>query len=251
MKFSLVFLFLSSMAFAKPTPVDIGGYDFPPYVISKNNGFQGLTLDLIQLLNQKQSKFEFRFVPTSPSRRYHDMKEGRYQIIAFECKSWGWNPDLVTSTKIFQEGGEVFIALNEPSRTQAYFKDLKSKKIRGMRGYHYGFLGLSTGPKALKEFNLELTNTQEGNIRAVLNKRTDIAIVSKEYLDIYLKENPQDQKFLLISKNFDQIYRLGLLVSNEQSTIKVADLNKLIDDIVKDGSWDDILKRKGITSKHP
>lgn len=233
-------------------PILVGGYEFPPYVMSKSkNEYQGLTLDLIELLNQKQTKYSFRFVPTSSSRRYHDMKTGRYQIIAFESKSWGWSPELVDSSKIFHKGGEVFVALNVPQRNQSYFKDLKNKRIRGIRGYHYGFLGLSTGAKAIKGFNIEFTNTHDGNIRAVMSKRADIAVVPKEYLDLYLHENPEDQKLLLISKDFDQIYELGILVSTEQKAIQAADINKMIEGILKDGSWNNVLRKKGISNKYP
>lgn len=171
--------------------------------------------------------------------------------MAFESKSWGWNPELVETSKIFHKGGEVFVALNTPQKTQSYFKDLKSKRIRGIRGYHYGFLGLSTGAKAIKGFNIEFTSTHDGNIRAVLSKRADIAVVPKEYLDLYFHENPEAQKLLLISKEFDQIYELGILVSTEQKSIQVADINKMLEDVLKDGSWNNVLRKKGISSKHP
>lgn len=247
MKIVLISLLLSCAAWAEPRSVLVGGYEFPPYVINKNgNVYEGLTLDLIKLLNEKQTKYSFRFVPTSASRRYHNLRDGRYQIIAFESKSWGWDPSAVNSTKSFQSGGEVFITLNDAKKTQSYFKDLKGKKIKAIHGFHYGFLGLSTGPKALKSFDIEFTNTHEGNILAVLNKRADIAVLPKEYLDIYLQKNAQNQKSFLVSKDFDQIYDLGILVGAEQKIIQVEELNKIIDSILKDGSWKELLKKKGL-----
>lgn len=242
--FLLVFLF-SLSATAAPTQVLVGGYEFPPYVMNKNGAYRGLTLDFIELLNQKQKKFLFKFTPTSPSRRYHDLKEGRYQVILFENKSWGWNPSLVESTKVFHQGAEVFITLKDGTKNQDYFKNLKNKSIRGIRGYHYGFLGLSTGAKAQKDFNLELTNTPEGNIRSVLAKRADLAIVQTEFLKIYIKDHPEAQERLLVSKEYDQVYQLGALVSRK-SPISAGELDKLVDTVLKDGSWTAVLKKEGL-----
>lgn len=250
MKLFLLSLFCSLPVFAQQ-PILVGGYEFPPYVTSKNGVYQGLALDFIELLNQKQKKFSFQFYPTSAPRRYHDMSVGRYQIILFESKTWGWNSGLVDSSKIFHHGGEVFITLKDGKKTQSYFKDLKNKRIRGIRGYHYGFLGFSTGAKARKEFNLELTSTHDGNILAVLNKRAEMAILPKEYLDMYLHENPDSEKRLLVSKDYDQIYQLSGLVYKGQSLISANDLNKVLDTVIKDGSWDALLKKKGISKITP
>ncbi|WII72070.1 transporter substrate-binding domain-containing protein [Bdellovibrio sp. 22V] len=251
MKFAIVFFFISLSALAKPIPVLVGGYEFPPYIMRKNGHVQGLTLDFIELLNQKQTKYAFTFVLTSPTRRYSDMKDGRFQIIPFESSTWGWSRELIESSKIFHEGGEVFITLKEKGKDQSYFKSLEGKTIKGIQGYHYEFVGLSTAPKALKNFNIELTSTHDGNILSVLNKRAELAIVSKEYLDLYLQENPDVKERLLVSKDFDQIYRLGVLVKQKGSPISVAEVNRIIDSVVKDGSWNSLLKKKGISQRLP
>lgn len=235
----------SSQAFAQAKKVLVGGYEWPPYVILQDNKTVGLTMEIIELLNKRQSKFVFEFVLTSATRRYQDIVEGRYQVILFESKSWGWNPAQIESTSVFLTGAEVFITAKEDGKTQSYFDDLKGKRIKGIHGYHYGFLGLSTAPKAAREYNLELTSTQDGNIQAVLNKRADIAIVPKEYLPLYFKSNPEAEKKLLISKKLDQSYQLSALVNPAKSPIPATELNKLIESIFKDGTWDKMTKEKG------
>lgn len=212
----------------------------------KKGAYEGLTLDLIALLNQKQNKYNFTFVPTSSSRRYHDLKAGRYQIIPFESKSWGWPAESIDSSKVFLRGTEVFIANREKAKSQSYFRSLKGKTIKGMQGYHYGFLGLSTSHQARKDFNVELTNTLDGNIRSIVTKRADVAIVAKEYLSLYLSKHPDDRNKLLISDKYDQLYDLGIIVSKRSSPISSDELNRLIDVITSDGSWAEVLKKKNI-----
>lgn len=245
-KTTLILLLTSLTTWAKPIPVQLGGYEFPPYVINRGGTYEGLTLDLITLLNQKQTKYVFSFVPTTTYRRYHDLKSSRYQIMAFESKTWGWAVGTVEASKIFRHGAEVFVAHKDKAKSQSYFDDLQNKTIKGMQGYHYGFLGLSTSNKALKDFNVEFTNTLDGNIRSVVMKRADIAMVTKEYLDIYLKNHPEERPKLVISTKYDQLYDLGILVSKEQKIISVAEVNRLIDMILNDGSWSTLLKDKGI-----
>jgi polar amino acid transport system substrate-binding protein len=238
----------TTQSFAQAKKVLVGGYEWPPYVILHDNKTSGLSLDLIELLNKRQDKYIFEFVLTSPTRRFQDITDGRYHVIFFESKSWGWNPAQIEATKVFTSGSEVFITSKEDSKTQAYFDELKGKRIKGIHGYHYGFLGLSTAPKAAREYNLELTSTQDGNIQAVLSKRADLAIVPKEYLPIYFKNNPGAEKKLLVSKKLDQAYQLGALVNPTKSPITATELNKLIEPLFKDGTWEKTLKEKGLSS---
>lgn len=245
-KTALILMLTTLTTWAKPIPVRLGGYEFPPYVINRGGTYEGLTLDLIALLNQKQTKYVFSFVPTTTYRRYHDMKSSRYQIMAFESKTWGWPAESVETSKIFRHGAEVFIAHKDNAKSQKYFENLHNKTIKGMQGYHYGFLGHSTSDKALKGFNVEFTNTIDGNIRSVVTKRADIAMVTKEYLEMYLKNHPEERSKLVVSTKYDQLYDLGILVSKGQHVITVAEINRLIDQIVNDGSWSALLKDKGI-----
>ncbi|MNK99669.1 Bacterial extracellular solute-binding protein, family 3 [compost metagenome] len=242
----LLLIVCAAQSFAQAKKVLVGGYEWPPYVILHDNKTSGLTLDLIDLLNKRQDKYIFEFVLTSPTRRFQDITDGRYHVILFESKSWGWNPTQIEATKVFLSGSEVFVTSKENGKTQAYFDELKGKRIKGIHGYHYGFLGLSTAPKAAREYNLELTSTQDGNIQAVLNKRADIAVVPKEYLPLYFKNNPGSEKKLLISKKIDQVYQLGALLNPVKSPISASELSKLIEPLFKDGTWDKMLKERGL-----
>lgn len=243
------FFSISSWGADKPIPVQVGGYEFPPFVMNTGSGFKGLSLDLIQLLNQKQNKYVFTFVPTSATRRYHDMKTGRYQIILFESKSWGWSLEIVDVSKVFHKSGEVYIANKRKAKDQTYFNELKGKSIKGIQGYHYGFLGLSTSNKALKDFNVEFTNTIDGNIRSVVLNRADIALVAREYLNFYFQKYPEDRSKILISDKYDQNYELSILLAKGQNVIRLEEINQLIDTVTNDGSLAALFKQKKIEPK--
>lgn len=244
----ILFLILlgATQSFAQAKKVLVGGYEWPPYVILQDKKTTGLTIDLIDLLNKRQDKYKFEFVLTSSTRRVQDIMDGRYHVILFESKSWGWNQNKIESTKQFASGAEVFITSKEEGKNQSYFDDLKNKRIKGIHGYHYGFLGLSTAAKAARDYNLELTSTQDGNIQSIVTKRADLAVVPKEYLAIYFKNNPDAEKKLLVSKKLDQVYQLGAMVNPTLSPISTTELSKLIDTVFKDGTWDKVLKEKGI-----
>jgi polar amino acid transport system substrate-binding protein len=175
-------------------------------------------------------------------------------VILHDNKTSGLSLDLIELLNKRQDKYIFEFVLTSPTRRfqditdGRYFDELKGKRIKGIHGYHYGFLGLSTAPKAAREYNLELTSTQDGNIQAVLSKRADLAIVPKEYLPIYFKNNPGAEKKLLVSKKLDQAYQLGALVNPTKSPITATELNKLIEPLFKDGTWEKTLKEKGLSS---
>ncbi len=247
----IIFLFSCIPTWATPIKVLVGAYTFPPYFVEgeNNEASSGLAVDLLQLLNQKQKTYHFEIVLTSAARRFQDLQDNRFQIMVFESKSWGWSPSIATATRTFHSGGEVFVALKQQGRNQTYFDNLKMKRLKGFRGYHYGFLGLSTAPKAARDYKLELTSTHAGNIQSVISKRADIAIVPKEYLPSYFRENPEAESKLLISKKLDQVYKLGAIVSAKNSPLTALELTKYIELILKDGSWEQELRKQGLWSE--
>ncbi|MBC7537743.1 MAG: transporter substrate-binding domain-containing protein [Bacteriovorax sp.] len=241
LRFSCLFILFTSYAFA--TVVKIGAYEFPPFVTWVSGKPNGVLVKLSKHLNETQKKYSFELIETSSNRRYDDMKNKYYDIIFFENIQWGWLKYPVQASKVFLVGGEVFITKILDNKNQTYFNDLKNKTIRGILGYHYGFANFLTDPLTLKKWNIELTNSHEGNIVAVLEGRSDLAIVTKEYLDIYLKKNSEAKKNLLVSNKMDQMYHHTVLI-REGSPISVSEINGLLDNIKKDQSLKNILDYK-------
>tara|TARA_B100000315_G_scaffold186829_1_gene176360 strand:+ start:12553 stop:13344 length:792 start_codon:yes stop_codon:yes gene_type:complete len=211
--------------------IKVGGYEFEPFVdLDKNMKASGLTIELIKLLNEQQSKHHFTFVPTTSRRRYQDFENGSFDMMMFENPNWEWLKRglPIESTHTFLEGGEVYITLKKQNRSQEYFSKLRGKTIAGMRGYHYGFADFNADPKYLtSNFNMLLLDDNGDSIKLVLRDRVDIAVVTKSYLSRFLLDSPQHRARLLVSDRLDQVYSHRIIV-RKSSAVTARYLGQLL-----------------------
>jgi len=247
-----VFIGLFSSLASSQTVIKVGGYEFPPFVNTKNKeGFYGATLDLIDVLNKIQNEFRFEFFLTSSKRRYLDFSEGRYDIIMFENVAWGWADQPVEASKVFMEGGEVYIAYKREGRDQSFFDGMENKRMVGILGYHYGFANFNADESFLSDhFDVLLSTDHLKNIRLILTNRpelAEIAVVTRSFLGEYLSEYPEHRKELLISEKFDQEYHHSVLV-RKQGGISVEQVNQLLYRLESEGVIQRLRKRYGIES---
>lgn len=217
--------------------VTVGGYEFGPFVDQEPGGkVSGLTLAVIEALNRYQDRYEFRFVLTSPSRRYKDFEDRKFDLILFESPDWGWKDKAIAveASDVFLDGGELYIAQAKPGRGQDYFADLSGKRMVGILGYHYGFAGFEADPAVLAaRHRMTLVNDNAASIEMILKDRGDVAVVTDAYLKRYLKSHPGTEARLLVSQRFDQRYAHRALV-RPGAAIGVADLNRLLAAMTKD-----------------
>ncbi|MFT4766172.1 MAG: polar amino acid transport system substrate-binding protein [Oleispira sp.] len=249
MRFNTVFilLFTSSCFAAEPIAVSVGMYNFAPFVESKGSlGEVGMTLDLVAALNKAQQKYQFNTQLIPSKRRYQFFNEGHYDVIFYESKSWGWQDIKVDVSDVYQQGGEVYIALKKQGRDQKYFSDFNNKNMIGILGFHYGFANFNADEEYLiKEFNMMLTPYNDRNIKLLLKERGDVAVVTKAYLQSFLLVNPSVRSRLLISDNLDQLYnhtvllRPGILPSLDE-------VNTMLNDLKKTGKMKKLLEKYGI-----
>jgi len=198
---------------AKSTIVKVGGYHFPPYVERVSAKFTGLTLDLLELMNAFQSKYRFVFVPTTSLTRYEDFDDRAFDMVFFERKEWGWADRPIDSSREFLKDHEVYVTRADAGKTPKYFDTLEGKTLRGYLGYHYPSAAFETDPGVLlQRYNLRVTESHEENLRAVLERRADVAIVTKSFTVRYLRNNPAVIPRLLISDRVEQDYRHTILV---------------------------------------
>lgn len=227
--------------------VNVGGYIFPPFVEKYDNGeYGGLALEMIALMNRSQEHYEFRFVPTSPKRRYKDFEEDRYDMILFESIRWGWEGRNVASSRVYLDGGEVYIARTEGGRDQRFFDDLEDKSLAVFLGYHYGFADFNADTDFLKRrFNATATLSHDDNIRLVLSGRVDIAVITQSFLKRYLKRHPDAAARLLISEKLDQPYRHTVLVRKGVRP-DVTEINRLLTAMEESGELSALWRKHGI-----
>ena len=232
---ALVPAFLQLLLLALPlqqvyaqTQVNVGAYNFPPYVIqAESEDPEGLLIDLLALLNQQQTEFTFVLVPTSVARRYQDMNSGRYDLIFFESADWGWQGVALNSMDMAIEDADIFVAKNQPGRNQDYFDSFSGKRLALHTGYHYAFTGFNADRDALRQhYQAEFSYSHESNLLRVLFGRSDITVVSQSFLDNFIAQNPQSADQFLVSQRKDQVYRFQML-SRPGSPISVDQLHQL------------------------
>lgn len=227
--------------------VKVGGYLFPPFV-EKNDGNQyaGITIDLIDEMNNFQNKFKFQFIHIASKKRYDSFDEGKFDLIMFEDKSWGWKDKDIVASKVFLKGGEVYITKADLSKDQGYFDSFKNKSIAIIFGYHYGFANFNSNEKYLKDnFMVQLSSTHSGNIIKVLKGRADISVVTLSYLKSFFKQNPDKKSQLLVSEKFDQRYNHTILL-RKNSKIEVRKMDSLLTKMEKTGVLSRIWEKYGI-----
>lgn len=194
--------------------VRVGGYHFPPYLDKPESPHpQGLVPDLLHALNALQRQYHFVLVPTSATRRYRDLQGGRFDLIFFESSLWGWDVTPHLELNLSIDDAEVYVAAAEPGRGQAYFDDLKGKRLALYSGYHYGFAGFEADPEYLAHtFDALMTYSHDSNLRMLLARRVDVAVVTWSYLQMFLDRNPQLVPELLVSERVDQQYHHQVLL---------------------------------------
>ncbi|MFW0755926.1 substrate-binding periplasmic protein [Pseudomonas sp. H11T01] len=199
---------------ADPVEVKVGAAHFPPYTVRPEKGDDtGLLPQLVAALNQLQSDYLFKLVPTSIPRRFTDFSEGRTDMAIFENPDWGWKDIAHTSVDMGLEDAEVFVAQRKPGRQQNYFTDLKGKRLALFSGYHYAFSNFNADPKFLAEnYNATLTYSHDSNLLMILRDRADIALVTRSYLSDYMLRNDKVADQLLVSERIDQVYHHYALI---------------------------------------
>lgn len=206
--------------------IKVGGYNFPPFV--EKDGQSGIVSNLIRNLNKNQDKYNFIFVSTSANRRYRDLKDQKMDLIFFEDESWSWDSSETSylKTGVILNGGEMFVALNKGSRDQKYFDSFVGKKIRGIFGYHYNFSNMKTDPELLRKKGISLGQSNEENLKDLLEERIDIIVMNSFVIEKKLKEDKSLKEKILISSKKDQTYQLRVIL-NKQSKITPEEIEKL------------------------
>jgi len=240
----------SALAQSRGATVRVGGYVFPPFVEQEPAGrWRGLTLDLIDALNEAQSAWTFEFVPTTASGRYSDHEAGAFDLLFFESKTWGWTDRPVSPSHTYLRGGEVYVALQRPGRDQRWFDSVAGHKLAVVRGYHYGFASMEADPDTLSErFDVEFADAPQGALDLVLDGRAEVAVVTRAWLLQLLQDEPGLEQLLLVSEQLDQVYNHTVLVG-EGTALSASDVDDLLDSLRSSGTLDGLLAPYGLSGR--
>lgn len=230
--------------------IRVGGYPYAPFVIKDaNDGYHGLTLDLIAQLNDIQRDVRFVFVPTSATHRYQALALGRFSLILFEDIHWDWHADEVLMTRPLLLGGEIYVALKAPGRDQSFFDHLEQRQLIGVSGYHYGIADFDATPGNMKRrFNITLVKDNVSALQGLFKGRGEVAIINLSYLNQFEQEQPELAARLLRSDKWDQQYALRALLSPD-SRVSVQQLELWLDALEKSGKLASLWTRYGVQNQ--
>lgn len=244
LKWKLLLLFLMiflTFGLKATEKVIVGGYLYPPFVISED---EGLTLDLIEYLNQKQTEYEFIFRFISPKRRYPYMQTEQIDMIMFEDYKWEWENKDVEFTAGLLIDSDKFVALKSKASDQSYFENLKNKKIGLIYGYHYKFLDLKTVDQSEK-YNTVYFYEQKDILKHIINKNIDLGVVMKFYLSNHIDDYPKIKGKILISEKVDGSYLLRTIIG-KHSPLKTEKYENILRNYHENKSFKNILHKYNI-----
>lgn len=246
----LVLLF-ARHAFAQPV-VNVGAYNFPPYIDKAESAHpNGVLVDLLALLNAQQKEFKFVLVPTSVTRRYQDMGAGRFDLIFFESPRWGWQGTAHESLDLQVQDAEVYVAKALPGRDQQYFDSLTDKRLALYSGYHYGFAGFNADRDVLRQhYQVEFSYSHDSNLLKVLYGRADITVIMSSYLERFMQQNPGSAEQFLVSLKKDQVYQHQVLL-RPGSPISAQRLRELLQQLRDSGQLQALMQRYHLDGNTP
>ena len=192
----------------------VGGYPYPPYVVGRGTEpFRGATVDVLEQLNDWQSRIEFQFVPVAAFSRELSFRQGRFEAMFFESPDWGWRDESVSISDPIATDRDLYVALDKDDRDQRFFDDIHKKHLIATRGYHYGFASYRTDEQWLQEqFTIDFAPSLAAGLEMLMRERGEVAVLHESYLRA--RENQGlDMSQLLVSEREDNAYQLSVLVS--------------------------------------
>ena len=245
---TLLLLFIFAGQVQAKTLIKVGGYEFPPYIEIVDGRASGLTVELIAELNKIQSDYHFELVLTTPIRRFKDYQQGLFDAVFFEDPNWGWlqGNHIISNSPVIATDSEVFIALKQFAKSQAWFENLEDKTLMGILGYHYPLANYESSPSVLEnEYKMTLLSSHKRSIELVLKKRSDCAIVTRSYLNQYFSKYPKSKRLLLVSERIAQTYNHQLLL-RPNHTLDISTLYKWVKQALTQGNIAARLKQLGL-----
>lgn len=228
--------------------VRVGVYEFPPYVQLEQDKISGFTVELVTLLNQVQQEYQFELVLTTALRRHQDFQQGLFDALFFEDTNWGWQQRQIALQQsiAFAQDDEIFIALQDHAKSQAWFDDLRDKSIAGILGYHYQLAEYQTTPQLLTDkFQIIPISNHRTSIELVLKQRVDTAIVTRSFLFQYLNAHPQYRENLLISERIEQNYQHRLLL-DPAHPLNIDILYQWVKQLLQQAEFNKVLAAHGL-----
>ena len=215
------------------------------YLDSKNVP-KGVLADFVQRMNDVQDKFAFELAIYPRLRLDQVFMDKQADVYPLRTVAWT-RPELnlLPTKTIFSSGDVYFAHSSNRYGARKVFADLKTRRIAGVRGYHYQLFDNNADEAYLRRhFSAYLVASNEAVVDFVLADRADIGIVPEVIMANYLAD-PKMRARLLVG-DFDSRVELSNLVRKD-GPISVDEMDAIVDLLVKSG---DVARLKAKLSIH-
>ena len=211
----------------------VGAYVFAPYFETEGTRQFGITEKTVRILNSLQKDYVFEIVQLPPQKRYQFFEKKRVDLYLFEDPAWEWSKYRYDFIPLDIEDGEVYVTKKGGAPSPRDFSDLKKMKIAIVKGFHYGFAGLDADERSLrKNFQVELVADSAACISLIIRGTADVTVVAKSFVYDFLKKHPEHRDKLVMSKQYDAVYKLGVIL-NPEGRIPRRKMEPLIEELKK------------------
>jgi len=234
--FSL-FMFFNIHADNKTIVLNMGGKDYPPYLILKDDKKpEGIMYEVLQSI---ASKYNYVVVPARVPRKRVTLFIINGKLDATpRAKQWTKNPDDFLFTDKIIDFKDLIFYLKTNKLIFNDVKDLFGKRISTHTGYKYPLLEKYFKTNKIKRDD---SNYELSMIRKVIAKRTDGVIINEKVGEWLLKTNGWTNKFEKTDKDLGNVgYRI--MFSKKWKPF-VDNFNKELENMKKNGELDKILNK--------
>ncbi len=214
--------------------------------LDKDSKPSGVLADFVGRMNQVQDKFTFELAIYPRLRLDRIFIDKQADVYPLRNVAWT-DPALeLLPTRTILTSGDVYVAHNSNRYGgRAVFTDLKSRRIAGVRGYHYQLFDNNPDEAYIKtHFSAYLFSSNEAVINFLLVDRADIGIVPEVVMANTLAD-PAMRAKLIVSERFDSRFELSNLVRKD-GPMSVDDMNGVIELLVKSGDVDKLKARLSV-----
>ncbi|WDE00156.1 substrate-binding periplasmic protein [Thalassomonas actiniarum] len=236
--------FANCSALPEVIEIKVGTIPRPPFLAA--NDMTGAAAEVLAAMNRVQNQFEFILVSVPTKRRIQSLTDGWVDVFMWDNPAWGWKKDSLLLSLPLVANKDVFLALKQEQRDQAFFADLTDKRLVAVHGYYYRFADFITDESRLsKMFDISLVSNEELTIKMLLAKRADIAAVSTITLNWFLLRYPQYRDKLIISERIDSSHERFFLIP-KSAPIQAREIDEILATADQQGLLSVIYQRYGL-----
>lgn len=236
----LIFIVLGGTVSGKAqTPLDILTLEFPPYAYTENDEIKGFAVELVrEAFDRMDVAMEIRILPWARSIRYlqDGDADGLFAMIKTdERETFADYPE----NPLVYENRSFFAHTDSDITFDGNLQGFKDYRIGDVHGFSHG----EKYDNAVKEgilSNIDYTNSNEQNVKKLVNKRLDL-IISDKYIVWDLLKQMDAQDTLQHVYDLEQIPSYLAFSKKRNLSGIIVQFDQALAEMKTDGTYDRII----------